>query len=59
MLFVRNKWALVSRGCPKVVLQHIACNIVHHFECDEQHGFRFVVLLKIVLKFFLSGGMVY
>ena len=34
-------------------------NIVHHFECDEQHGFRFVLLLKKVLKFFLSDRMVY
>ena len=35
-----------------------ACNIIHHFERDKRHGFRFVSLLKIVLEFFLSDRMV-
>ena len=26
------------------------CNIIGHFECDKRHGFRFVLLLKIVLR---------
>ena len=37
------------RQCSKVVLHDFACTIIHHFERDKR--FRFVLLLKIVLKF--------
>ena len=47
------------RKCSKVILHDYTCNIINHFERDKRHGFRFVPLLKIVLKFFLSDRMVY
>ena len=40
-------------------LHDFTCNIIHHFERDKRHGFRFVPLLNIVLKFFLSDRMVH
>ena len=33
--------------CSKVVLHDFTCNIIHHFESDKRHRFRFVLLLKI------------
>ena len=46
------------RRCSKVVLHDFTCNIIHHFEWDKRHDFRFVPLLKIVLKFFVWDRMV-
>ena len=45
MLYERNGHASMFKG--------------HHFERDKRHRFRFLPLLKIVLKFFLSDRMVH
>ena len=51
MLYKRN-------GCASMFALHdFTCNIIHHFERDKRHGFRFVPLLKVVLKFFVSDRM--
>ena len=55
MLYERNGHASML----KVVLHDFTCNIIHHFERDKQHGFRFLPLLKIVLKIFPSDRMVH
>ena len=48
-----------ARRCSKVVLHDFTRHIIHHFKRDKQRGFRFVPLLKIVLKFFPSDRMVH
>ena len=48
-----------ARRCSKVILHDFTCDIIHHFERDKRHGFRFVLLFKIVLNFFLSDRTVH
>ena len=50
MLYERNGHASML----KVILHDFTCNIIHHFERDKRHGFRFLPLIKTVLKFFFS-----